>query len=298
MSSIISPNQQKRTCNMCGVEKTLEAFKFRDRSKNKREKRCRKCQAERRLELMNARTPIHIEKKRCYRCGIEKSCFDFTSRKSNADGLHNFCRECSRDVDRQRAENRIHPYIETKLCGNCKLEKHRSEFNREKRRLYGLSLWCKSCISQRTKRERQTPEGKERQRLANARPENVERRRRYMEKILQDPKYLAGRREYSKRYSQTPEGKLRSRIGSHKRRALKRQNGGGYTTEDVDLMMKSQKGKCWYCQKDITKKYEIEHRVPLSRGGTNYPSNLVLACPKCNRKKYNKLPHEWNGRLL
>jgi 5-methylcytosine-specific restriction endonuclease McrA len=41
--------------------------------------------------------------------------------------------------------------------------------------------------------------------------------------------------------------------------------------------------------------------IPLDRGGSNGPENIVIACPECNHSKHNKLPHEWNGsggRLL
>jgi 5-methylcytosine-specific restriction endonuclease McrA len=40
--------------------------------------------------------------------------------------------------------------------------------------------------------------------------------------------------------------------------------------------------------------------VPLSRGGSNGPENIVIACPTCNLAKKDKMPHEWpeGGRLL
>lgn len=42
--------------------------------------------------------------------------------------------------------------------------------------------------------------------------------------------------------------------------------------------------RCAYCQKaDIP--LEIEHLLPKSRGGSNRPSNLTLACRACNQKK-------------
>ncbi|MEA1053129.1 RNA-guided endonuclease IscB [Lamprobacter modestohalophilus] len=44
---------------------------------------------------------------------------------------------------------------------------------------------------------------------------------------------------------------------------------------------------CAYCgAKDVP--LEIEHIVPRSRGGSNRPSNLTLACRPCNRKKADK----------
>lgn len=38
---------------------------------------------------------------------------------------------------------------------------------------------------------------------------------------------------------------------------------------------------------------EIDHVVPVSRGGTNDRSNLVASCKACNAAKGNKLVHEW-----
>ncbi|HMN15956.1 MAG TPA: HNH endonuclease signature motif containing protein [Bellilinea sp.] len=73
---------------------------------------------------------------------------------------------------------------------------------------------------------------------------------------------------------------------------------GSFTKEDISLAYESQKGKCWYCQCELNGTYHVDHRIPLSRGGSNDPANLVLACPSCNMSKGNKFPHEWNGRLL
>jgi DNA-directed RNA polymerase subunit RPC12/RpoP len=83
-----------------------------------------------------------------------------------------------------------------------------------------------------------------------------------------------------------------------RRRARKRNAEGSFSSEDVLLMKKSQGNRCWYCQKSLEAGYHIEHRVPLSRGGSNNPSNLVLACPSCNLSKGDKLPSEWSDRLL
>lgn len=83
-----------------------------------------------------------------------------------------------------------------------------------------------------------------------------------------------------------------------RRRARLRNANGSFTAADIQLMYKQQKAKCWYCQKSIEDGYHIEHRVPLSRGGSNNPSNIVLACPSCNLSKHDKLPHEWGDRLL
>ena len=44
-------------------------------------------------------------------------------------------------------------------------------------------------------------------------------------------------------------------------------------------------GKCYYCGKDVDDAYQIDHRIPVARGGTNDDDNLVLACAHCNESK-------------
>lgn len=49
---------------------------------------------------------------------------------------------------------------------------------------------------------------------------------------------------------------------------------------------------CRYCG---TKEgpFDVDHVIPVSRGGGNDPLNLVLACQPCNRSKGAKLLREW-----
>jgi 5-methylcytosine-specific restriction endonuclease McrA len=37
---------------------------------------------------------------------------------------------------------------------------------------------------------------------------------------------------------------------------------------------------------------EVDHIIPLSKGGTDKPSNLITACFECNSQKRNKLTLE------
>ena len=49
---------------------------------------------------------------------------------------------------------------------------------------------------------------------------------------------------------------------------------------------------CHYCGSldDLT----IDHKTPLSRGGTNEIANLVPACRSCNSRKHVKTEREWS----
>ena len=54
-------------------------------------------------------------------------------------------------------------------------------------------------------------------------------------------------------------------------------------------------GQCYYCR-EIFKPSELtmDHKIPLSRGGTSEKMNIVPACKECNNKKKYMLPTEWD----
>jgi hypothetical protein len=46
---------------------------------------------------------------------------------------------------------------------------------------------------------------------------------------------------------------------------------------------------CQYCGREINEiELEVDHILPISKGGTNSPSNLQTLCVKCNQQKGNK----------
>jgi 5-methylcytosine-specific restriction endonuclease McrA len=85
---------------------------------------------------------------------------------------------------------------------------------------------------------------------------------------------------------------------SHRRRARIKGAVGNHSADDIQKMLKGQKGRCWWCLKKVGERYHVDHRIALARGGSNGPENLVIACHDCNRRKSDKLPHEFSGRLL
>jgi len=58
-----------------------------------------------------------------------------------------------------------------------------------------------------------------------------------------------------------------------------------------------QHGRCYWCGRKVGDTWDADHVVALSRGGANHISNIVIACPTCNRSKQAKLPHEFSDRL-
>jgi hypothetical protein len=52
------------------------------------------------------------------------------------------------------------------------------------------------------------------------------------------------------------------------------------------------KHRCGYClspQKLVMARLEIEHIIPVAKGGTNDEANLWLCCPLCNRYKADRV---------
>lgn len=54
---------------------------------------------------------------------------------------------------------------------------------------------------------------------------------------------------------------------------------------------------CTYCG-DENGPFEVDHVVPVTRGGSNAPDNLCVACKPCNSSKGDRLLSEWRGRYL
>lgn len=109
----------------------------------------------------------------------------------------------------------------------------------------------------------------------------------------------ARHREQNNQYRRNWEKKhpIECRAKAARYRARKMLAPGAYTVDDVRLLLKSQKGLCWWCGNPVDK-YHVDHRIPLSRGGSNAPDNLCISCHSCNESKGAKLPSEWGDRLL
>jgi len=83
------------------------------------------------------------------------------------------------------------------------------------------------------------------------------------------------------------------RAGKIKRRLIDLSIKGLFTEHDVKDIFRLQKGKCACCKKSLKDGYHIDHIIPLSRGGTNYRSNLQLLTPSCNHRKSARDPIEY-----
>lgn len=172
-----------------------------------------------------------------------------------------------------------------KQCSKCGEWKPATteHFRARKDRPGKLRSQCRNCDCADTRRNyRENPDRK------------LEYQREYASKNAD--KIREQKREYRLANAEKVLAQLRARQNA--RRARERQAEGNHTPDDVRRQYDSQRGKCWWCGKKVGKNYHVDHRVPLSRGGSNAPDNIVVACVKCNLSKHSRLPHEWCDRLL
>lgn len=66
------------------------------------------------------------------------------------------------------------------------------------------------------------------------------------------------------------------------------------TLEDIRQIYSSD--KCYYCNSELKdREKSVDHKIPVSRGGTNDLQNLVICCRSCNSKKNNQTDKEYIG---
>lgn len=192
-----------------------------------------------------------------------------------------------------------------KICTKCRQEfpPTGEHFYRDPRLKSGLRGMCKTCHDALSSRYYSQNKEKvldwHRQYHMGHREEHNARMSQYQ----QTPQGRIAHNAANQRYSQTERGKLIRISREHKRRARKYANGGSFTPEQFQEQIKRQKHRCYYCRKRHLKRdfpWQVEHVVPVSRGGTNNIDNIVAACSICNLRKRDRLPHEWpeSNRLM
>jgi 5-methylcytosine-specific restriction endonuclease McrA len=198
-----------------------------------------------------------------------------------------------------------------KRCPHCGEIKPREAFAVNRRARTGLASWCKACKA--AKYYYSNPEikrQKSREWYYANREQAIARASAHYE--ANKPEIAAKKKAYRtanaerlrqkrKAYFSTDRGRMVKKANSHTRRIRKTENGGTFSADDLELIRAGQTDKrgrvrCWWCGQPMDK-WQIDHRIPIAKGGPNDAGNICLACPTCNLEKRAKLPTEI-GRLL
>jgi len=171
------------------------------------------------------------------------------------------------------------------ICVKCKYDLPESMFYKDKSKRSGFKPRCKSC-----------------EKLSI----DIERRRKYESEYWSDPSRKEKRKaqikksilknkekhkEIRSKYLKTDKGINTQR----KSNQVNRCKGAGVYVEHVDplSLFNDQDGICYMCFERFTfKEMEMDHVIPISKGGKHEVSNVKMCCGKCNRKKGAKNPME------
>ena len=107
--------------------------------------------------------------------------------------------------------------------------------------------------------------------------------------------------EMKRRYraARVEETRAAHRIYAARRRALKAAAVGTFSKEQWASRCDVFGWRCAYCHTSVTAAtVQIDHIIPLSRGGTNWPSNLAPSCEYCNKSKGPQtwIPSKWKRK--
>lgn len=159
------------------------------------------------------------------------------------------------------------PEPAVKTCTRCGQTLPLERFSRDKTKRLGRRSHCKPCEAAR----------------------KAERR--------QDPAVRAKERQYYRRYNaqrrQTPEYKAAQRLYQHRRRALlySAETDGHTWDELVDYWVEIGVTGCADCMRPLDDGMEVDHIVPLARGGADTMENKLPLCPDCHGSKSDRDPY-------
>lgn len=165
----------------------------------------------------------------------------------------------------------------TKRCSKCGKTKAVSEWGKNRRRRDGLQSQCKACMKAYREHRKEYYAEYTRQWRAN----NPDYGSEY---------YQANKDAISRKASEwAKNNKDRTRAAKQRRRASKANARGSFSAHDWKQKLAYYGYKCRFCgiHKNDTPEgwLEADHAIPLSRGGTNWISNIVPACKSCNCSK-------------
>ena len=171
-------------------------------------------------------------------------------------------------------------------CPKCKVDKSVKDFYKDKTTKSGLCSHCIDCKKAYKKRHNKTKAAKESRARCKARI--LENDPDYFNRWQRENRDKCN--EYEKTYrSKNPE---HFKIKNGKRRAVVRSiEARSFSSEDLRIFWIGQNinpDKCYYCVSGPHQ--EIDHYIPISKGGAHLPVNLRPSCKECNRRKSNKHP--------
>lgn len=198
--------------------------------------------------------------------------------------INGSCMECSRIKSLKRM--RENPEARRKSAESLKNRYRNDDEYREKIKL-------KSREWHHLNKERAS-ENKKRWYLENKEHAKIENARRWDE-YRNDPEWVE--RERARKRLEMKNHPHRRAASYGARRAREKNVEGKFSPNDVLSLLDQQNYQCVYCKTCLKEYYEVDHIMPISKGGSNWPSNLQCLCRNCNRRKSSKDPIEFEKEM-
>lgn len=235
-----------------------------------------------------------IPQKRCSKCKqFYPPTTEYFHRNKNAkDGLNWSCKSCAKayrlthlEVFKRANEkfNQSHPSARAEATKRYRI--NHPDRKRQQKRDYAKKHPDKIKALNKGNYERHKDVRKAQQREYN-KTENARLSARRNYRNHRDS-ILVKKKEYA---ANNP---LKMKANWQNMRALRLNAEGSHTDEDILNMYYDQEGHCGYCGIAVFDNYHVDHIQPVSKGGSNWPSNLLICCPECNLSKHNKTVEEW-----
>lgn len=160
--------------------------------------------------------------------------------------------------------------LQFKNCTKCGILKPRSDFYKKTETT--IQPQCKPCSLESNKELAK----KNREKYKNHRREYYLKNK---EVIIQKVKV------WNKNH---PKQRSKYMIVVNAVRRGRKKNNGGFTSKEWQSLILKNNSCCFYCGKN--EKMTIDHFIPLSKGGSNYITNIVPACKSCNTAKGSLMP--------
>jgi len=190
-----------------------------------------------------------------------------------------------------------------KICSGCNELKTFDYFYKNKSGKYGYTAWCKVCVSKNGKAYRQKNcerirEVKKSYYQSNSKKIRESHKAYYYanyERFKESKKAyreanLDRRKKYYKEYMTANPEKNREKSSARRAKIL---SNGVFKITNKDLK-KLYNSSCLYC--GSKKHIQMDHIIPIIKGGRHSIGNLAPACGKCNQSKGAKLLIEWRGK--
>ena len=171
-----------------------------------------------------------------------------------------------------------------KKCSRCKQMKDPSEFGKDKSRPDGLNIACKKCKSEANLKYRQNNRQAYLKSKNDSHKRNIEHELQYKKNyyIQNRVAIIAYQKNYAKK-NPTKRSKIKSAYRGRKKSV-------SFLVLDKEIQ-KIKSSPCFAC--GAAERIEIDHIIPLSKGGRHSIGNLMPLCRSCNSSKSNKLLIEW-----